>query len=114
MALYLFWRNNIVTCFIAMFYFGSDPKTVFFPETEPQTIYVTMELPLGTSLEKTDEVSRQVEDIIKETIEPVNEIVKSVTTKVGVGKGGMFENECQPQQIAHFHFFCGIQTTWRS
>ena len=66
---------------------------VFFPETDPTTVYVTMELPLGTSIERTDEVSREVEKIIKETIEPVNHIVKSVTTNVGVGKGGMFDNE---------------------
>ncbi|HPF51495.1 MAG TPA: efflux RND transporter permease subunit [Draconibacterium sp.] len=80
------------------FYFGGNPKTVFFPDTDPTTVYVTMELPLGTSIERTDEVSRQVEDIIKETIKPVNHIVKSVTTNVGVGKGGMFENDASPNK----------------
>jgi multidrug efflux pump subunit AcrB len=81
-----------------MFYFGSQPKVVFFPNTDPQTIYVTMELPLGTSIEKTDQVSRQVEGIVNETIAPVKNIVKSVTTTVGTGKGGMFENETSPNK----------------
>ena len=84
--------------FSIAFYFGSKPRTVFFPDTDPTTVYVTMELPLGTSIERTDEVSRQVEDIIKKTIEPVKHIVKSVTTNVGVGKGGMFENDASPNK----------------
>ncbi len=84
--------------FSVWFYFNSQPRVVFFPDTEPQTIYVTMELPLGTSIDKTDEVSRQVENIIKETLKPVNHIVKSVTTNVGVGKGGMFENDASPNK----------------
>ncbi len=96
---YIYFGGTVLLLVLsAMFYFGSSPKTIFFPETEPQTIYVTMELPLGTSLEKTDEVSRQVENIIKETVEPVNEIVKSVTTTVGVGKGGMFDNDASPNK----------------
>ncbi len=96
---YIYFGGTVILLVVSMvFYFGRDPKVVFFPETEPQTVYVTMELPLGTSLEKTDEISREVEDIIKETIEPVDHIVKSVTTNVGVGKGGMFENESTPNK----------------
>ncbi len=74
------------------FYIIRQPSVVFFPDTDPQTIYVTMELPLGTAIEKTDEVSRRVESIINRTIEPYQKIVKSVTTSVGTGKGGMFES----------------------
>ena len=81
-----------------MFYFGSNPKVIFFPDTDPQTIYVTMELPLGTSIEKTDEVSRDVESVINEMLHPVQNIVKSVTTTVGVGKSGMFENAASPNK----------------
>lgn len=96
---YIYFFGTVVLLIFSMiFYFGRDPKVVFFPETEPQTVYVTMELPLGTSLEKTDEVSREVENIIKETVEPVDPIVKSVTTNVGVGKGGMFDNESSPNK----------------
>ena len=81
------------------FYFGGQPKVTFFPDTDPQTIYVTMELPLGTSIARTDEVSRKVEDIIKKTLEPVKQIVKSVTTNVGVGHSSdMFENQASPNK----------------
>jgi len=84
--------------FSMMFYFGRSPQTVFFPDMDPTTIYITTELPLGTAIEKTDEVSRNVEKIIKETLKPVNNIVKSVTTNVGTGKGGMFSNESSPNK----------------
>ncbi|WP_346861955.1 efflux RND transporter permease subunit [uncultured Draconibacterium sp.] len=97
---YIYFGGTISLLIFSMwFYFAvSQPKVVFFPETDPTTVFVTMELPLGTSIEKTDEVSRQVEDIIKSTIKPVNHIVKSVTTNVGVGKGGMFENDASPNK----------------
>ncbi|WP_167616581.1 efflux RND transporter permease subunit [Maribellus sediminis] len=96
---YIYFGGTVVLMIFSMgFYFGGNPKTVFFPETDPSTIYVTTELPLGTSIERTDEVSREVESIIKKTIEPVIPIVKSVTTNVGVGKGGMFENETSPNK----------------
>ncbi len=83
---------------IIFYFFINTPRVVFFPDTDPQTVFVTMELPVGTSLEKTDEVSDEVETIIKETLEPVAHVVKSVTTTVGVGRGGTFENDASPNK----------------
>ncbi|MDB4584510.1 efflux RND transporter permease subunit, partial [Draconibacterium sp.] len=96
---HIYFGGTIVLLIFSMgFYFGGQPKTVFFPDTDPTTVFVTMELPLGTSIERTDEVSREIEEIIKETIAPVKHIVKSVTTNVGVGKGGMFESDASPNK----------------
>lgn len=96
---YIYLAGTFLLLIFSMaFYFGGKPKTVFFPDTDPTTIYVTMELPLGTSIERTDEVSRQVEGIIKETIKPVSFIVKSITTNVGTGKGEMFDNDVSPNK----------------
>lgn len=101
-----FMGTVLLLIFSMVFYFSSNPKVVFFPETDPQTVFVTMELPVGTSLEKTDNVSREVEQIIKETLEPFDHIVKSVTTNVGVGKGGAFENETSPNKsLTSISFF---------
>jgi len=74
------------------FYFGSNPIVVFFPDNDPQSVYVTMELPLGTDIHKTDEVSSKVEKIVKETLKPYQNIIRSITTNVGSGKGGMFDS----------------------
>lgn len=98
MPIVYFAGTILLLVFSALFYFGSQPKVVFFPNTDPQTIYVTMELPLGTSIEKTDEVSREVEKIITTTIAPFRHIVKSVTTNVGNGKGGLFESDNSPNK----------------
>uniref|UniRef100_UPI003216FFC8 efflux RND transporter permease subunit n=1 Tax=uncultured Draconibacterium sp. TaxID=1573823 RepID=UPI003216FFC8 len=96
---YVYFGGTVLLLIFSMgFYFGGNPKVVFFPDTDPTTVYVTMELPLGTSIERTDEVSHEVENIVKETLEPVKHIVKSVTTNVGVGKGGMFESELSPNK----------------
>ena len=93
-----FGGTFLMLIFSIIFYGIRQPNVVFFPDTDPQTIYVTMELPLGTSIDKTDEVSRKVESIIASTIKPYNSIVKSVTTSVGNGKGGMFENASSPNK----------------
>ncbi len=101
----------------AMFYFGSNPKVVFFPHTDPQSIYITMELPIGTSIEKTDEVSRDVERIINKTIAPAKHAIKSVTTSVGSGKGGKFEKDTSPNKslttisFVEFKFRDGVNTS---
>jgi multidrug efflux pump subunit AcrB len=97
---YIYFGGTIALLVFSMwfYFFVSQPKVLFFPDTDPATVFVTMELPLGTSIEKTDEVSREVENIVKETLVPYEHVVKSVTTNVGVGKGGMFESESSPNK----------------
>ena len=95
----VYFSGTILLLIASIIFFKlSSPKVVFFPDTDPQTVYVTVELPLGTAIERTDQVSRQVEEIIKKTLEPNNDIIKSVTTNVGNGKGGMFEDSSSPNK----------------
>ena len=114
--IYLGGTFSMLILSILFYFFVSNPKVVFFPDTDPQTVYVTMELPIGTSLEKTDEVSRDVEGIINEMLKPVLPVVKSVTTTVGVGKSGMFENSASPNKsltsisFVEFKYRNGIST----
>lgn len=96
---YIYFGGTILLLLFSMgFYFGGNPKMVFFPDVPPNTVFVSMELPLGTSIERTDEVASEVEAIVKNTLSPYSDIVKSVTTNVGVGKGGMFEDESSPNK----------------
>ncbi len=95
----LYFFSTILILILSIgFFFLSSPEIILFPDTEPQTVFVTTELPLGTSIEKTDEVSLQVEKKIKEILQPYMHIVKSVTTNVGRGQGGMFENAASPNK----------------
>jgi multidrug efflux pump subunit AcrB len=95
----LFFAGTFVLLIVSIgFYFGSNPKVLFFPDVDPSSVYVVVELPIGTSIEKTDQVSYDIEKIVNETLEPAMRIVKSVTTTVGSGKGDMFENEVSPNK----------------
>jgi len=78
--------------FSIMFFGAMKPQVFFFPENEPRTIYVTMELPLGTDIEVTDQVTINAEEILYSTLKPYMEIVKSVGVNVGNGKGGLFDS----------------------
>ena len=75
------------------FYFSSKPLVVFFPDNNPRSVYVTMELPLGTDIHKTNEISSKVEKIIDKTMKPYHNIIRSISTNVGSGKGGMFSGD---------------------
>jgi len=114
----IYFFGTILLMFLSIgFYFASNPHVVFFPSTEPQTVYVTSELPLGSSIDKTDEVTRRVEAIVNKTLKPYMHIVKSVTTNVGNGKGDMFENSTAPNKslisisFEEFKLRDGINTT---
>jgi len=78
------------------------PKVLFFPENEPQYLNVYIELPIGTDIEKTNEVTMQIEEMVKKELDtpamidgdPVTEdgveikksdIVSSVIAQVGAG-----------------------------
>ncbi len=40
------------------------PKVVFFPEGDPQYLNVYIEMPIGTDIEATNEVTKEVEDVV--------------------------------------------------
>jgi multidrug efflux pump len=98
LAFGLFYRYRFSIDFFNGILFWKQSQSCILPRNRPADIYVTTELPIGTSIEKTDEVSVKVENIIDSIIGPVLPIVKSVTTTVGVGKGGMFENDASPNK----------------
>lgn len=67
----------------------ASPKVVFFPEGEPNFVYVYNELPAGTNLEETNRVNKIIEDKVYEVIGRDNPIVKSVISNVAVGANPM-------------------------
>lgn len=64
---------------------SKTPNTLFFPENEPDNIFVYTELPVGAGLEKTDSLTKKVASRIYEVLEPYEETVESVKTNVGKG-----------------------------
>jgi len=69
----------------------------FFPETEPQQAYIKVEAPLGTRLEKTDEITRIIEKRIQNTPDMKHYIadVGNVSNPFDFGFGGGASHQAQ-------------------
>ena len=70
-----------------------SPKIVFFPQAEPNFVYVYLTLPIGTSAEYTDKVALQLENKVWEVLGDDNPLVESVITNVALGAGDPQEND---------------------
>jgi multidrug efflux pump len=63
------------------------PKVVFFPNPEPNFVYVYVTLPEGTDAAVTDSLMRVVEERVYGVLGPQNPLVTSVSVNVGVAAG---------------------------
>jgi multidrug efflux pump subunit AcrB len=68
------------------------PKVLFFPDTPPKQVYVYIEYPIGTDIEVTNKLSKEIEDKIqnhlkKYEINGDNFLITSVIGQVGEGTG---------------------------
>jgi multidrug efflux pump len=89
---YLFFGGTILLMFITLgWYFGSNPKVLFFPNNNPSYINILVELPIGTDILATDEFMKLMEADVNELLGDNRAIVKSVLTNIGAGAVG--ENE---------------------
>jgi multidrug efflux pump len=61
----------------------NPPPTVFFPENQPNYVNVYVEAPLGTDIEKTNEITRKLEKRIMGAVAPNDTIVEAVLAQVG-------------------------------
>lgn len=83
--------NPIITFFLTFVLMGvalallvlSKPQVEFFPESDPLYINVFIELPFGSDIEKTNAVTRELEQKINKVIAPYNQIVEAVLTQIG-------------------------------
>ena len=64
---------------------------VFFPQGDPNFIYVYLKMPVGTSVDYTDSVTRSIEEKVRKVVGldngKTNPIVESMITNVAVGAG---------------------------
>ncbi|MCP9236264.1 efflux RND transporter permease subunit [Lewinella sp. JB7] len=59
------------------------PQIEFFPSADPLYVNAFVELPLGSDIGATDEVTRVVETRILDLLEPYDDIVEAVLTQIG-------------------------------
>ena len=72
----------------------ASPKVEFFPDNEPSQIIVYIEYPQGTDIDKTNAITKGIEQVVIETVnnekymdEGTNFMVESLVSQVGEGAG---------------------------
>jgi multidrug efflux pump subunit AcrB len=69
----------------------TKPKVLFFPENEPNNIYVMIRMPVGTDQRVTDSVTMNVEKRIVKILGENNPDVESIISNVALGAGDQIE-----------------------
>lgn len=88
--------GTILLFFVSLFVFigtvnSGWVKTEFFPKADPNQIYVYLKLPVGTSVEYTDSITRQLEEKVYKVLDvdfaknKTNPLVESVISNVAIG-----------------------------
>jgi multidrug efflux pump subunit AcrB len=68
-------------------------KTDFFPQGDPNIIYVYLKMPVGTKTATTDSVTQVLEDKVYKVLGKDNPIVESIISNVAVGATDPFSGE---------------------
>ena len=88
----LFFIGTFLLLFASGLLFAvKTPKVTFFPSADPIYINTFIELPLGVDIEKTNEITKEVETKILQILEKNEQIVEAVLTQIG-------ENTSDPNQ----------------
>ena len=91
---YLLLGSTILLLFFTFFLTGvAGPKVVFFPQGEPNFVYVYITLPVGTDQEVTDSITKIVENRVYSILGPENKIVESVISNVAIGAGDPMDGD---------------------
>jgi multidrug efflux pump subunit AcrB len=88
---------TVILLFFTFFMMGvKPPKVVFFPEGDPNNIYVYIKMPAGTHIDATDAMTRKVENIVFDVLGHDNADVESVISNIAVNAGeDIFERTAQ-------------------
>lgn len=81
-----YFLGTFALLFFSLFLFSvKTPKILFFPENEPNYVNIFIEEPMGTDIEVTNELTKEIEDKVYEIIKPYEHMVNAVITQVGQG-----------------------------
>jgi len=67
------------------YYFGSKPKVDLFPESYPNYINIFIQKPIGTDIESTNDLTKQIEADLVDLLADYQVIIDSELTQVGDG-----------------------------
>ncbi len=87
---YLFGGISLLFIITIMMVGVAKPKVLFFPNNQPNSIYVFIKMPEGTDQKVTDSVTKIVEQNIYQVVGKDNPYVESVISNVGFGASENF------------------------
>lgn len=79
--------------FSFIFFIARGPKVIFFPQGDPNNIYVYVKLPVGTDPAVTNEVMRMVEQRMHTVVSDTTPSVESIITNVTIGVTDPADND---------------------
>lgn len=81
----IFFGTFGLLAFSIMLVVWKSPKVEFFPNSDPDFINIFVEKPIGTAIETTNDLTKDIEDKVFATLEPYDYMVESVISQVGEG-----------------------------
>lgn len=79
-----FFIGTIGLMIFSLIFFGaSNPKVLFFPDNEPKMVNIFIEAPLGTDISKTNEITKELEAKVWNTIKKDSIIIEAMLAQVG-------------------------------
>ncbi|TRO67197.1 efflux RND transporter permease subunit [Christiangramia sabulilitoris] len=105
---YGFFFGTLLLLFLSFVLIGLvQPDVLFFPENQPKQVITYIEYPEGTDIEKTNRLTRKIEDQIFNVVEKYededgyNYMVESVISQVGEGAGNPQTDGGQQNAMPH-------------
>ncbi|MDT0691678.1 efflux RND transporter permease subunit [Salegentibacter sp. F188] len=105
---YIFFFGTVAMLFLSIVLIALvQPKVLFFPENEPKQIITYIEYPEGTDIERTNELTKRIEQQIFDVIEKYededgyNFMVESAISQVGQGAGNPQTDGGQQNAMPH-------------
>lgn len=88
---YYFTIGSFVLLILSVVLFAMfPPQVTFFVDSDPNQIYIYIEMPIGSDAIVTDSVAKNIEKKVYKIIGENNHDVSSVITNVGIGAGDPF------------------------
>lgn len=89
---WLFFAGTFALLVFSIIFLGyKKPDVTFFPNNEPMYVNIFIEMPQGTDIEKTNEVTLQIQKKVYEAVAPYERNVESIITNVGAGTSDPIE-----------------------
>ncbi len=91
---YVFFISTFLLLFFSFFLMKIFPPNIlFFPDSEAEQVYIYTEYPIGTTIEKTNTITKRIEKDLREYLHKYDTkngesfLIKSVIAQVGEGTG---------------------------